>query len=57
MISKATCVDLDGDRHCVAATDLRTAAEKTALGFAFRCRPGPIEPVTGWATITAGSKV
>jgi UPF0755 protein len=31
MISQATCVDLDGDKHCVAATDLRTAAEKTPL--------------------------
>jgi peptidoglycan lytic transglycosylase G len=31
MISKATCVDLDGDKHCVAVADLRTAAEKTPL--------------------------
>jgi UPF0755 protein len=31
MISEASCVELDGNRHCVAATDLRTAAEKTAL--------------------------
>jgi UPF0755 protein len=31
MISKASCVDLDGDKHCVAAADLRTAAEKMPL--------------------------
>ena len=31
MISRATCVDLDGDKHCVSADDLRTAAEKTPL--------------------------
>lgn len=31
MISEASCVELDGNRHCVAATDLRTAAEKTPL--------------------------
>ena len=31
MISKATCVDLDGDKRCVSADDLRTAAEKTPL--------------------------
>ena len=31
MISKASCVDLDGDKHCVAVSDLKTAAEKTPL--------------------------
>ena len=31
MIAKASCVDLNGDKHCVAAADLRTAAEKTPL--------------------------
>jgi UPF0755 protein len=31
MISRASCVDLDGDKHCVSADDLRTAAEKTPL--------------------------
>ncbi len=31
MISKASCVELDGDKHCVAVADLRTAAEKTPL--------------------------
>ncbi len=31
MISKASCVELDGNKHCVAAADLRTAAEKTLL--------------------------
>ena len=31
MISKASCVELDGNKHCVAAADLRTAADKTPL--------------------------
>jgi UPF0755 protein len=31
MIAKASCVELNGDKHCVAAADLRTAAEKTPL--------------------------
>jgi UPF0755 protein len=31
LISKATCVELDGDKRCVSADDLRTAAEKTPL--------------------------
>ena len=31
MISKATCVELDGDKHCVSDADLRAAAEKTPL--------------------------
>ena len=31
MISEASCVELDGNRHCVAEADLRTAAEKTPL--------------------------
>jgi UPF0755 protein len=32
LISKATCVDLNGDRHCVQAADLRTAASTAPLG-------------------------
>ncbi len=55
MISKATCVDLDGDKHCVSAADLRTAAEKTR-SLRFRCQPGRSSRPPGWATITAGSK-
>ncbi|MDT5085522.1 MAG: hypothetical protein QOJ61_2565 [Mycobacterium sp.] len=46
MISNASCVDLDGDRHCVAATDLRRAAEKTAPAL-LSVPPWAIEPVTG----------
>jgi UPF0755 protein len=46
MISNASCVDLDGDRHCVAATDLRTAAEKTAPAL-LSVPPWAVEPVTG----------
>jgi UPF0755 protein len=30
MISRATCVDLNGDRHCVPVADLRVAAANTA---------------------------
>lgn len=30
MISRATCVDLDGDEHCVPVADLRAAAANTA---------------------------
>ena len=45
MISEASCVELDGDRHCVAATDLRTAAEKAPLP-ALSVPPWAIAPVT-----------
>jgi UPF0755 protein len=31
MIANASCVELNGGKHCVAAADLRTAAEKTPL--------------------------
>jgi UPF0755 protein len=31
LISNATCVDLDGDKHCVAASDLRDAAGSTPV--------------------------
>jgi UPF0755 protein len=31
MISKASCVELDGNKRCVADADLRAAAERTAL--------------------------
>lgn len=30
LISRATCVDLDGNRRCVAVADLRAAAEKSS---------------------------
>jgi UPF0755 protein len=30
LISRATCVELDGNRRCVAAADVRAAAEKSA---------------------------
>jgi len=46
MISESSCVELDGDRHCVAASDLRTAAEKTPLA-ALSVPPWAVEPVTG----------
>jgi UPF0755 protein len=46
MISKATCVDLDGDRHCLAVTDLRTAAEKTLLA-SLSVPSWAVGPVTG----------
>ncbi|WP_419866401.1 endolytic transglycosylase MltG [Mycobacterium kyorinense] len=45
LISRATCVELDGDRHCASVTDLRTAAADTPpakLGV-----PGwAVEPMT-----------
>jgi UPF0755 protein len=31
MIARASCVELDGNKHCVSDADLRAAAEKTAL--------------------------
>ncbi len=31
LIANATCVDLDGDRHCVSADDLRDAASTASL--------------------------
>ncbi len=45
MISKATCVDLDGDKHCVSGAELRTAAEKTPLA-SLSVPAWAIEPVT-----------
>jgi UPF0755 protein len=45
MISKATCVDLDGDEHCVSGADLRTAAEKTPLA-SLSVPAWAVEPVT-----------
>jgi UPF0755 protein len=43
LISLATCVDLDGDRHCVSVDDLRTAATKSSL-IALAVPPWAIEP-------------
>lgn len=31
LIAKASCVELDGDKHCVSASDLRQAAETSTL--------------------------
>jgi UPF0755 protein len=45
MVSKATCVDLDGDKHCVSGADLRTAAEKTPLA-SLSVPAWAVEPVT-----------
>jgi UPF0755 protein len=45
MLAKATCVELDGDKRCVSATDLRTAAEKTPLA-SLSVPAWAIEPVT-----------
>jgi len=45
MIAKASCVELDGDKHCVSADDLRAAAEKTPLG-PLSVPAWAIEPVT-----------
>jgi UPF0755 protein len=43
LISRATCLDLDGDRHCVSVDDLRTAAAKSSL-IALAVPPWAIEP-------------
>lgn len=32
LIARASCVDLDGDKHCVAASDLRQAATTASQG-------------------------
>jgi len=40
LISRATCVDLDGDKHCVPVNDLRGAAAST---------PPALLAVPGWA--------
>ena len=39
LISRATCVDLDGDRRCVSVDDLRKAAARSTSAR-WRCRPG-----------------
>jgi UPF0755 protein len=43
LISRATCLDLDGNRHCVSVDDLRTAAAKSSL-IALAVPPWAIEP-------------
>jgi len=45
LISRATCVDLDGDRHCVSADDLRAAAT-TSSATALAVPPWAVQPVT-----------
>jgi UPF0755 protein len=45
LISRATCVDLDGNRRCVSVDDLRAAASKTSPA-ALAVPPWAIEPVT-----------
>jgi UPF0755 protein len=44
LISLATCVDLDGDRHCVSLDDLRAAATNSSP-VALAVPPWAIEPV------------
>jgi UPF0755 protein len=43
LISRATCLDLDGNRRCVSVDDLRTAAAKSSL-IALAVPPWAIEP-------------
>ncbi len=45
LISKATCVDLDGDRHCLSVDDLRAAASNSAPS-ALAVPSWALEPVT-----------
>jgi UPF0755 protein len=49
LISRATCVDLNDDHRCVSATDLRTAAEKTAPAK-LAVPAWAVEPVTAMGT-------
>ncbi len=44
LISRATCVDLDGDKRCVAAQDLRAAATNSSA-LALAVPPWATEPV------------
>jgi UPF0755 protein len=43
LLSRATCVELDGAKHCVAVNDLRTAAATSSL-IALAVPPWAIEP-------------
>jgi UPF0755 protein len=45
LISRATCVDLDGDRHCVSVDDLRSAAGNTNATV-LSVPPWAVQPVT-----------
>jgi len=45
LISNATCVDLDGNRHCVSVADLRAAASKSTP-TTLSVPPWAVEPVT-----------
>ncbi len=45
LISRATCVDLDGNRHCVPVDDLRAAATNSPPS-ALAVPPWAVEPVT-----------
>ncbi|MBV8860478.1 MAG: endolytic transglycosylase MltG [Mycobacterium sp.] len=49
LISRATCLDLNGDRRCVSVADLRTAAEKTAPAK-LAVPAWAVEPVTAMGT-------
>ena len=45
LISRATCVDLDGNKRCVSVDDLRAAASNNAP-TALAVPPWAVEPVT-----------
>ena len=57
LISNATCVDLDGDRRCVSADDLRDAGRQRVARRRCRCPTGRPSRSRPWATTTAGSRV
>jgi UPF0755 protein len=46
LISRATCVDLDGNKHCVPVTDLRNAAGQVRPPTALSVPQWATEPVT-----------
>ena len=54
LISKATCVDLDGERHCVSADDLKKIGDHRRTVGAFGARLGDRTRSPRWATTTAG---
>ena len=57
LISNATCVDLDGDRHCVSTDDLRDVAGTRVAGGVVGARLGDQSRSRPWATTIAGSRV
>ena len=56
LISHATCVDLDGDRHCVSGGGPEARPREQLRRRRFRFRIGRSTRSPRWATTTAGSR-